>query len=151
MSGFDYDTSEVVRNEVLAKPVTDRLSNTTTAQIAAPAAAAAGIERLADVPIYHADPIVRRAGSLQLTAAARAAVRAGLPADLFAQLGLANGDAVRVTQGPGSVVLPAVLDKSLASGVIRVSAATEVSAQLGAMFGAVSVEKVESSALAATV
>ncbi|MXI55122.1 NADH-quinone oxidoreductase subunit G, partial [Escherichia coli] len=110
-----------------------------------------GIERLADVPIYHADPIVRRAGSLQLTAAARAAVRAGLPADLYAQLGLANGDAVRVTQGQRSVVLPAVLDKSLASGVIRVPAATEASAQLGAMFGAVSVEKVESSALAATV
>ncbi|WP_199031617.1 NADH-quinone oxidoreductase subunit NuoG [Ralstonia sp. ASV6] len=151
LSGFDYDTSEVVRNDVLAKPVTDRLSNATTAQTAAPAAAAAGIERLADVPIYHADPIVRRAGSLQLTAAARAAVRAGLPADLFAQLGLANGDAVRVTQGQGSVVLPAVLDKSLASGVIRVPAATEASAQLGAMFGAVSVEKVESSALAATV
>ncbi|CAJ0806651.1 NADH-quinone oxidoreductase subunit NuoG [Ralstonia flaminis] len=151
LSGFDYDTSEVVRNDVLAKPVTDRLSNATTAQTAAPAAAAAGIERLADVPIYHADPIVRRAGSLQLTAAARAAVRAGLPADLFAQLGLANGDAVRVTQGQGSVVLPAVLDKSLASGVIRVPAATEASAQLGAMFGVVSVEKVESSALAATV
>jgi len=151
VSGFDYDSSEVVRDEVLAKPVTDRLSNATTAQTAAPAAAAAGIERLADVPIYHADPIVRRAGSLQLTAAARAAVRAGLPADLFAQLGLAEGDAVRVTQGQHSVVLPAVLDKSLASGVIRVPAATEASAQLGAMFGAVSVEKVESSALAATV
>lgn len=151
LSGFDYDTSEVVRNDVLTKPVTDRLSNVTTAQTAASAAVAAGIERLADVPIYHADPIVRRAGSLQLTAAARAAVRAGLPADLFAQLGLANGDAVRVTQGQGSVVLPAVLDKSLASGVIRVPAATEASSKLGAMFGAVSVEKVESSALAATV
>ncbi|MDV6320959.1 ParB/Srx family N-terminal domain-containing protein, partial [Chromohalobacter sp. HP20-39] len=33
--------------DVLAKPVTDRLSNATTAQTAAPAAAAAGIERLA--------------------------------------------------------------------------------------------------------
>ncbi|MEW1784211.1 NADH-quinone oxidoreductase subunit NuoG [Arthrobacter sp. NPDC080086] len=151
VSGFDYDTSEVVRDEVLAKPVAERLSNVTTVQTAAPVAAAAGIERLADVPIYHADPIVRRAGSLQLTAAARAAVRASLSADVFAQLGLANGDAVRVTQGQGSVVLPAVLDKSLASGVIRVPAATEASAQLGAMFGAVSVEKVESSALAATV
>ncbi|MEV8472010.1 NADH-quinone oxidoreductase subunit NuoG [Ralstonia sp. UNC404CL21Col] len=151
VSGFEYDSSEVVRDEVLAKPVSERLSNATTAQTAAPAAAAAGIERLADVPIYHADPIVRRAGSLQLTAAARAAVRAGVPADLYAQLGLANGDAVRVTQGQTSVVLPAVLDKSLASGVIRVPAATEASAQLGAMFGAVSVEKVESSALAATV
>lgn len=151
VSGFEYDSSEVVRDEVLAKPVSERLSNATTAQTAAPAAAAAGIERLADVPIYHADPIVRRAGSLQLTAAARAAVRAGVPADLYAQLGLVNGDAVRVTQGQTSVVLPAVLDKSLASGVIRVPAATEASAQLGAMFGAVSVEKVESSALAATV
>ncbi|MCR2139016.1 hypothetical protein NSX54_23480, partial [Salmonella enterica] len=89
---FEYDSSEVVRDEVLAKPVTARLSNTTTALTAAPAAAAAGLERLADVPIYHADPIVRRAGSLQLTAAARAAVRAGVPADLYAQLGLANGD-----------------------------------------------------------
>lgn len=88
LSGFDYDTSETVRDEVLAKPVAGRLSNATAAQTAAPAAAAGGIERLADVPIYHADPIVRRAGSLQLTAASRAAVRAGLPADLFAQLSL---------------------------------------------------------------
>ncbi|ALF88689.1 MULTISPECIES: NADH-quinone oxidoreductase subunit NuoG [Ralstonia solanacearum species complex] len=150
LSGFDYDTSETVRDEVLAKPVAGQLSNATAAQTAAPAAAAGGIERLADVPIYHADPIVRRAGSLQLTAASRAAVRAGLPADLFAQLGLAAGDAVRVTQGQGSVVLPAVLDRTLASGVVRVPAATEASAQLGPMFGAVSVEKVESSALAAT-
>ncbi|WP_197340519.1 NADH-quinone oxidoreductase subunit NuoG [Ralstonia solanacearum] len=150
LSGFDYDTSETVRDDVLAKPVAGRLSNATAAQTAAPAAAAGGIERLADVPIYHADPIVRRAGSLQLTAASRAAVRAGLPADLFEQLGLAAGDAVRVTQGQGSVVLPAVLDRTLASGVVRVPAATEASAQLGPMFGAVSVEKVESSALAAT-
>ncbi len=151
VSGFDYDTSEVVRDEVLAKPVAERLSNAATVQTAASVAAAAGVERLADVPIYHADPIVRRAGSLQLTAAARAAVRVSLSADVFAQLGLANGDAVRVTQGQGSVVLPAVLDKSLAAGVVRVPAATEASSKLGAMFGAVSVEKVESSALAATV
>ncbi|WP_275760772.1 NADH-quinone oxidoreductase subunit NuoG [Ralstonia pseudosolanacearum] len=151
LSGFEYETSEAVRDDVLAKPVVERLSNATAAQTAAPAAAAGGIERLADVPIYHADPIVRRAGSLQLTAASRAAVRAGLPADLFEQLGLAAGDAVRVTQGQGSVVLPAVLDRTLASGVIRVPAATEASAQLGPMFGTVSVEKAESSALAATV
>ncbi|MGA3949341.1 NADH-quinone oxidoreductase subunit NuoG [Ralstonia nicotianae] len=151
LSGFEYETSEAVRDDVLAKPVAERLSNATAAQTAAPVAAAGGIERLADVPIYHADPIVRRAGSLQLTAASRAAVRAGLPADLFEQLGLAVGDAVRVTQGQGSVVLPAVLDRTLASGVIRVPAATEVSAQLGPMFGTVSVEKAESSALAATV
>ncbi|MDE2203800.1 MAG: molybdopterin-dependent oxidoreductase, partial [Burkholderiaceae bacterium] len=151
LPGFEYDTSEAVRDEVLAKPVAGQLSNATTAQITVPVADSVGIERLSDVPIYHADPIVRRAGSLQLTAAARAAVRAGVSADVFTQLGLADGDAVRVTQGQGSVVMPAVLDRSLASGVIRVPAATEASTKLGAMFGAVSVEKVESSALAATV
>ncbi|WP_042548931.1 NADH-quinone oxidoreductase subunit NuoG, partial [Ralstonia solanacearum] len=39
LSGFDYDTSETVRDEVLAKPVAGRLSNATAAQTAAPAAA----------------------------------------------------------------------------------------------------------------
>ena len=46
-------------------------------------AAGAGVERIADVPIYHADPIVRRADSLQLTAAARRAMQVGLPTALF--------------------------------------------------------------------
>jgi NADH-quinone oxidoreductase subunit G len=37
----------------------------------AASAANGGFERLADVPIYHADALVRRAGALHLTAAAR--------------------------------------------------------------------------------
>ncbi|NUT17212.1 MAG: NADH-quinone oxidoreductase subunit G, partial [Cupriavidus sp.] len=99
VAGFDYDTAEAVRAEVLSAPVEAQLDNATDAPIRVAAAAANGIERIADVPIYHADPIVRRAESLQLSAAARRAMQIALPADLFASLGIQSGDPVRVTQG----------------------------------------------------
>ncbi len=139
--GFDFETAENVRDEVLAKPVAAQLDNGTDAAIRVTAAAASGIERVADVPIYHADPIVRRADSLQLTAAARRAMQAGLSADLFASLGVQAGDPVRVTQGQGSVVLPAALEAALPAGTVRVSAGTIAAASLGATFGTVTVEK----------
>ena len=105
------------------------------------AAQSNGIERVADVPIYHADPIVRRAESLQLTAAARRAMQAGLSSDLFDRLGVQAGDPVRVTQGEGSVVLPAALEAGLPAGTVRVSAATGAAMSLGALHGAITVEK----------
>jgi NADH-quinone oxidoreductase subunit G len=138
--GFAFETSETVRDEALAQAAL-RLDNGTDAAIRVSAAAANGIERIADVPIYHADPIVRRAESLQLTAAARRAMQIALPADLFASLGIQSGDPVRVTQGQGSVVLPAVLEATLPANTVRVPAATSAAAALGAMFGTLTVEK----------
>src|SRR5262249_17418789 len=116
-------------------------NNATDAAIRVSAAAANGIERIADVPIYHADPIVRRAESLQLTAAARRAMQIALPSDLFASLGIQSGDPVRVTQGQGSVVLAAVLEATLPANTVRVPAATSAAAALGALFGTVTIEK----------
>ncbi|RDK09554.1 NADH-quinone oxidoreductase subunit NuoG [Cupriavidus lacunae] len=141
VAGFDYETAESVRAEVLSAPVDALLDNGTDAPIRVSAAGANGIERIADVPIYHADPIVRRAESLQLSAAARRAMQIALPADLFARLGIQSGDPVRVTQGQGSVVLPAVLEATLPANTVRVPAATPAAMSLGAMFGAVTVEK----------
>ncbi|WP_454056001.1 NADH-quinone oxidoreductase subunit NuoG [Cupriavidus sp. Marseille-Q8015] len=139
--GFDFDTAEAVREAVLANPVAPTLNNTTSAPVRVSAAAAGGVERIADVPIYHADPIVRRADSLQLTAAARRAMQVALSSDLFDQLGVQVGDPVRVTQGEGSVVLPAALENTLPANTVRVSAATVAAASLGAMFGTVTVER----------
>ncbi|MCO4860328.1 NADH-quinone oxidoreductase subunit NuoG [Cupriavidus sp. WGlv3] len=141
VAGFDYETAESVRAEALSAPVETQLDNATDAPIRVAAAAANGIERIADVPIYHADPIVRRADSLQLTAAARRAMQIALPADLFARLGIQSGDPVRVTQGQGSVVLPAVLEATLPANTVRVPAATPGAMGLGGMFGTVTVEK----------
>jgi NADH-quinone oxidoreductase subunit G len=145
LPGFDFDTAEEVRNAALGKgDLSARLSNkTSVAPQRKPAAPVAQgkFERLADVPIYHADALARRAESLHLTAAARDANVAALPTSLFDKLGLKNGDAVRVSQGSLSVVLPAVRDANLAETVVRVSAGTTAGAALGGLFGELVVEK----------
>ncbi|MDR5809378.1 NADH-quinone oxidoreductase subunit NuoG [Caballeronia sp. LZ019] len=145
LPGFEFDTAEEVRIAALGTgDLTARLSNETTVaakRAASNIAVKGGFERLADVPIYHADPLVRRAPSLHLTAAAREANVAGLPTTLFDKLGLKDGDAVRVRQGDLSVVLPAVRDANLAESVVRVPAATAAGAALGGLFGELVVEK----------
>ncbi|HDR9873417.1 TPA: NADH-quinone oxidoreductase subunit G [Burkholderia cenocepacia] len=144
LPNFEYETAEEVRVAALGDAgVAGRLSNQTSV---APARATAnvangGFERLADVPIYHADALVRRAGALHLTAAAKAANVAALPAALFDKLGLKEGDAVRVRQGERAVQLPAVRDANLAETVVRVSAATPAGAALGSLSGELVVEK----------
>ncbi|GAB7539497.1 NADH-quinone oxidoreductase subunit NuoG [Burkholderia sp. 22PA0099] len=144
LPNFEYETSDEVRLAALGEgDLSSRLSNATgVAPARAAAQAASGaLERLADVPIYHADPLTRRAGALHLTVAAKAAHSAGLPAALFERLGLQNGDAVRISQGGRSVELPAVLDANLAATVVRVSAATSAGAVLGGQSGELVVEK----------
>jgi len=145
LPGFEFDTAEEVRIAALGTgDLTTRLSNKTTVaakRAASNIAVKGGFERLADVPIYHADALVRRAPSLHLTAAARDANVAGLPTTLFDKLGLMDGDAVRVKQGDLSVVLAAVRDANLAESVVRVPAATAAGAALGGLFGELVVEK----------
>ncbi|QHE92035.1 NADH-quinone oxidoreductase subunit G [Pandoraea fibrosis] len=141
LQGFEQDTAEQVRDEALAGFSVAALDNRAKAALVAPKAAGQGLERLADVPIYAADALVRRAPSLQLTNDAKAALRATLPAALFDSLGLAAGDAVRVRQGDAVVTLPAARSETLPANVVRVPAATPASAALGAMFGEISVEK----------
>lgn len=142
LKGFDFETSEEVRAEALGdvSAVASRLSNRAAAAAAAPGSAQAGLERIADVPIYATDSLVRRATSLQLTADARPPV-AGLPSALWSQLGLAEGASVRVSQGAAHAVLPAKLDATLASTAVRIPAGHPATASLGAMFGPITVER----------
>jgi len=143
LPGFEHETVEAVRAEALGDAATlkSRLDNRAAAEIALPASAPSpALERIADVPIYATDAIVRRSSSLQLTADAREPV-AGLPTALWTQLGLADGDKVRVGQGSTSVLLPAQHDATLAATAVRVSAGHPATARLGPMFGALTVEK----------
>ncbi len=147
LGGFEYETSEAIRNEILGATMpaeanlTARLNNLAAVQPQAAASVAEPVlERLADVPIYFADAIVRRAEALQQTNDAKPP-KAWLSAALAQKMGIADGAAVKVTQGAGSVILAAAVDGKLPSNVVRVAAAHESTATLGAMFGAVSVEK----------
>jgi NADH-quinone oxidoreductase subunit G len=142
LPGFNQETSDEVRAEALGDParLAARLDNASSAAISL-APATSGLQRLADVPIYATDALVRRAPSLQLTADARLAAQASLPTALWAQLGLTPGDRVCVAQGGAPTVLPARLDASLAANVVRVPAGLAETATLGALFGAITVEK----------
>jgi NADH-quinone oxidoreductase subunit G len=148
LNGFEYETSEAIRNEVLGAKteaeldLTSRLNNIANVQLqAAPAQSAdQQLERIADVPIYFSDAIVRRAESLQKTADAQAP-KAWLSAGLAQKLGVADGSLLKVKQGQGSATLTAAIDGALPDNVVRVSAGHASTAALGAMFGAISVEK----------
>ena len=77
LSGFDYETSESIRDEVLGKGVTDLSAKLNNVAKLAPTSAPlrqrrAELERLADVPIYFADAIARRSEPLLRTADAQA-------------------------------------------------------------------------------
>ena len=149
LSGFEFETAEEVRAAALgdAATLTQRLDNrvdpallTTSLPVAA-TGLQTGLQRVADVPIHTSDAIVRRAVSLQLTADAKGPW-VGLPSALWQQLGLAPGARVRVAQGEGSAVLSAREDSSLAADAVRVPAGHQTTATLGAMFGAITVERV---------
>jgi NADH-quinone oxidoreductase subunit G len=136
LDGFEHESAEAVRAEALGDvaQLPQRLSNAVPVPPAAPRASS-GVERIADVPIYATDALVRRAASLQQTTDARPPV-ASLPPGLWSELGLQPGDSVRLAQGRGHVVLKAQRDPSLAPGTVRVPAGHPDTAALGDLFGA---------------
>ena len=119
--------------------VAARLSNATAIAPALAAAAAERAERIADVPVYFADAIVRRAASLQRTADARPP-RAHASARTLASFGLKPGDKARLRQGAASALLECALDDRLPDGVVRVPAAHASTSTLGPMFGPLTME-----------
>jgi NADH-quinone oxidoreductase subunit G len=139
LPGFTQESAEDVKAEALPGDVSARLSNACGAKVELPPDTR-DLERVADVPIYSIDALVRRAPSLQLTADAAAPV-ASLSSAVWSRLALAAGDRVRVTQGDAVAVLSAKEDPTLAPTAVRVPAGHSLTATLGAMFGPVSVAK----------
>ena len=70
LAGFDDETSESVRDTVLAGGVENRLSNAIKAQPGL-GQVLGGLERVADVPIYRSDAMVRRSEPLQAAPASK--------------------------------------------------------------------------------
>jgi NADH-quinone oxidoreductase subunit G len=142
LAGFGFESIDEVRVEVVpaAGAVAGRLSNATSVPIAAPVARTASLERVADVPIYFADPLVRRADSLQQTADAKPP-RARVHRSLLDKLGIADGAQVRVRQGRGEAVVAAVADAAVPPGVVRLAAAHPSTCGLEGLSGPVSVER----------
>jgi len=141
VAGFDQDSSEMVRDEVLkGVDICSKLNNQLQGYSAQPVAVAGGLQRVADVSIYATDAIVRRSAPLQATQDAQTP-RALMHSDELKKAGLQSGDQAKVKVGQGSALLQVALDDSLPKGVVRVAAGHAATAGLGAMFGAITVER----------
>jgi NADH-quinone oxidoreductase subunit G len=142
--GFDYETVEQVRQACLGgRDVQALLSNKIDFELRDQKSTLAGIQRIADVPIYFADPLARRSAPLQKTRDAQAP-RAWMNAKLLQSLGVQPGGLVLVKQGGGEAGLPAALDDRLPDGCVRIAAGHPATAALGPMFGTVTLEKITS-------
>ena len=141
LPGFDYGSIDAIRAESMTGgDIASRLANATNVPLETPAAPnGAALERIADVPLYFADPLVRRAVSLQKTRDARPPMARVNPSTL-AQLKLAEGAAVRVRQDGGEAMLTVAVDRSVPDGCMRIATAHATTSGLGAMFGPIAVE-----------
>jgi NADH-quinone oxidoreductase subunit G len=89
-----------------------------------------GIERIATVPIYRSDAVVRRAAALQasgLNHAPHVIVHPGVAK----ALGLAPGSSARVSDGGNEVVLPLAIDPAVPHGAAWIAAGYHETAALG--------------------
>jgi NADH-quinone oxidoreductase subunit G len=130
--GFEFDTVEQVRAACLAgKEVQALLSNAISVEEKRNFEKPQGIQRIADVPIYFADPLVRRSPPLQKTRDARPP-RAWMNSRLLAKLGVAAGQPVLVNT---AARLMAALDDRLPDDCVRIAAAHPTTAAVGPMFG----------------
>ncbi|WP_241081815.1 NADH-quinone oxidoreductase subunit NuoG [Achromobacter xylosoxidans] len=139
LAGFDDETSESVRDAALAGGVEGRLSNDIKAPLGL-GQPLTGLERVADVPIYRSDAMVRRSEPLQAAPASKRPA-ARMNGNTLTSLGLTAGVKVRVTGGQGAVELETVQDDAVADRAVRIAAAFENTAALGGAFGQLSVER----------
>ena len=139
LAGFDFDTIDQVRAACLGKvDMVSRLSNRVRTMTAPSAFSISGIERIADVPAYFADPLVRRSPPLQKTRQARTPTARMNPRTMQT-LGVSAGQPVRAN----GARISAALDAGVPDGCVRIAAAHPSSADIGPMFGAVKLEKID--------
>ena len=139
VSGFDYQSSEQVRDELRAR-LGEIQAGTHWRPGAIADVATAPLERVGDVSIYGADALVRRATALQQTADG-ADAQARLAPEQARALGLDEGDAALVSQGNAHQVIKVALDERVPMGAVWLPAARPASAGLGLSYGALELEK----------
>ncbi len=139
LEGFDYNSSEEVREEVLSQ-VPGGLPDVTSGSYPAERRlTASGLQRIGNVAPYSVDATSRRSAPLQSTEDARSAIR--ISAGTAARVGLESGDEAAVLQGHGRVVSAVVIDPAVPDDCVWFPAGVDGSEVLGGMFGDVNLEK----------
>lgn len=144
LEGFDFDNPEQVYAEAIppdsdiTKKLDNKLNNFTANELKQESD---NIQRIAEVPIYQADLIVRHAESLQLTRDAIEEPVAWMSGNLLEKLGLCAGDKAELKQGEGGASLRVDCDDKIPPNCIRLVTAHPMTTSLGGMFGDITVKK----------
>lgn len=154
LEGFQQISTEEIRSELAEEILVEEIleegleaNSETTAHEnsnAANQAAAADsdlIIRLAPVPLYACDGLVRRAPALQKTKQSKVAAR--MNQSQATQLGL-KADAFAIFKVNGhSVVLPVEIDETIPRGAVVIPAACEATKALGVPYAAIEIEPIK--------
>lgn len=142
LSGFDQQDSEAVRTEVVGTAESIKARLVIRIPIVPPIQKdSVDMQRVADVPIYFSDPIVRRAVSLQRTKDA-AVPKVRVCAITASECGVVEGDRVRIKQANGVAELVLQVDERVPPKCAWVSAGHAATATLGALSGPLSLERI---------
>jgi NADH-quinone oxidoreductase subunit G len=142
---FDYDAPEQIRVEIFPPEfdIAIHLNNVLKDfNLKINGTDQQDLQRIGEVPIYRADPIVRRAESLQQTNDALPP-KAWMSLGLMSKLNVDVGSTVKVQQGEVVIQLQADCDDKLPNNCVRIACAHPDTQLLGDLFGAINVEKVE--------
>ena len=141
LEGFEQTSSEQVR-DALSETVGDvSIDNSACGDsVGMPASGGDGLERVATLPMYAVDAIVRRADALQLTPDGQVAALRLNDADASA-LSLADGDSAQVSAGGASVTLGVEVDARVAKGAAVAPQAMAATLALGAPDAVLQVKK----------
>lgn len=140
---FDYETPEQIREEIFPAGlnISQYLNNSMkNFEFDINESNQQGLQRIGEVPIYQADPIVRRAESLQLTQDALPP-KAWVSSGVLERLDVAVGTFVKITQGSETVQLEIACDEKLPADCVRIPCAHPNTTALGDLFGEIQVER----------
>jgi NADH-quinone oxidoreductase subunit G len=138
LDGFEQETIADVRSELGAPAAAGNARWTLPQELPEPVDA--GIERIAPVPVYTADALVRRSKPLQATRDAEF-VGVALSAATLERLGVSEGESAAVRQSGGEVVLNIVADPRVPDGCAWLPAGIADTAALDAGDSTVKIEK----------
>ena len=140
LTGFEHDSIEDVRSELGESGPAGTHGWALPRSLPEPAGPFEGVERIAPVPVYATDPLVRRSEPLQATKDGEFA-GVGLSPQTLQRAGLAAGERVLVRQGAGSVALAVVADNRLPDGCACLPAGIGATATLDASAGSLILDR----------
>jgi NADH-quinone oxidoreductase subunit G len=140
LEGFDETSSEQVRDALSQKLGDVSVDNSQYGDIAGTVSYGQGLQRIAYLPLYAVDAIVRRADALQHTPDADVSALCLNGTDA-AGLGVKAGDRPSVVAGGATAPFKAIVTDAVAEGAALLSMAIEETLPLGAPDGVLKVSK----------